>query len=68
MLQSFNNCSVCHKVAKRQDLKIYHFPNGPRLVCKDCYRNLPPDPHSRMPSPPGPKGRNPTDDIMPPRE
>jgi len=68
VLQSFDHCSICHKVAKREELRVYNFPTGPRLVCKECYRNLPPDPLNRIPRPPGQRKRGPADDIFPPLE
>ena len=63
MLKDVKSCALCGKVAPREELILYHFPEGPKLVCKTCYRQLPPDPANRIK---GPFKRKPGDDIFPP--
>ena len=64
IIKELTSCSLCGKVASRDELIIYHFPEGPKLVCKICYRQLPPDPGKRMRYPG--KERKPSDDLFPP--
>ena len=66
MLKGIDKCSICGKVSPRDELIVYNFPNGPKLVCRKCLSQLPPDPLNRR-LPPGMK-RRPTDDVFPPVE
>ncbi|MEA2070333.1 MAG: hypothetical protein U9O98_03490 [Asgard group archaeon] len=65
MMKDFAKCAVCGKLEEREKMHIYHFPDGPKLVCSDCYKKLPPDPMNRIKTPKGTK-RGPGDDLFPP--
>ncbi|MBD3192368.1 MAG: hypothetical protein GF308_17145 [Candidatus Heimdallarchaeota archaeon] len=63
MMKSFTRCAVCGKVGDRDEMVLYHFPDGPKLVCKKCYKELPPDPADKIITP---DKRKPDDDFFPP--
>ena len=64
MIKSVARCSICGKVADRDELILYNFPKGPQLVCLKCHSQLPRDPRKdRIP-----QKRKPDDDIFPPIE
>jgi recombinational DNA repair protein (RecF pathway) len=64
MFKSIDRCALCGKIDDRDNLILYPFPEGPKLVCKDCYRRLPKKPIEDFVNP---KKRRPNDDIFPPR-
>ena len=65
MFKSVSKCSLCGEMGDRDDMILYHFPDGVRLVCKTCYKQLPPD-VSRIIRRPDGRKRRPNDDIFPP--
>ncbi|MBK5113473.1 MAG: hypothetical protein KGD59_16055 [Candidatus Heimdallarchaeota archaeon] len=65
MIKSIAKCHLCGKTEDRDNMILYNFPNGPRVICKDCFRTLPPDPSRGIPRPDG-KKRKPHEDIFPP--
>jgi len=64
MIKSIARCSICGKVADRDELVLYNFPKGPQLVCLKCHSQLPRDPRKDI----LPQKRKPGDDIFPPME
>jgi len=67
MLKGIARCALCGQTFPRDELTIYNFPTGPRLVCKECLLKLPPD-HSSFIRRPDGKKRQPSDDFFPPVE
>ena len=65
LFKSVSKCSLCGRIGDRDEMVLYNFPTGPRIVCKKCYRDLPPDPTSGIPRP-DKKKRGPHDDLFPP--
>ncbi|MFW9924665.1 MAG: hypothetical protein ACFFDW_15390 [Candidatus Thorarchaeota archaeon] len=64
MYKSISQCTICGEVKDRDQLLIYYFPEGPKLVCKTCYKQLPLSPRDKLPLPFDKK--HPGDDIFPP--
>ncbi|HUT82435.1 MAG TPA: hypothetical protein VMZ29_14635 [Candidatus Bathyarchaeia archaeon] len=65
MFKSISKCSLCGKIGDRDEMVLYNFPNGSRIVCKKCYLELPPDPIKNIPGPKD-KRRPPESDFFPP--
>jgi hypothetical protein len=65
LLKGIAKCSLCGITKAQDELMPYNFPNGKRLVCRDCYQKLPPDPTRIIKRPDG-KKRRPEDDLYPP--
>jgi len=67
VLKGIAKCALCGQTFPRDELIVYHFPTGPKLVCKECLQKLPRDPSRTIKRPNG-KTRRPTDDFFPPVE
>ncbi|NHJ86913.1 MAG: hypothetical protein FK734_15730 [Asgard group archaeon] len=58
MFKAIEKCALCGEVNDRDKMILYHFPQGPKLVCKKCYQSLPTDPYTL--------GKKPIEPIKPP--
>ena len=66
MIKSTARCSVCGQIGDRDEMILYNFPSGPKLVCKRCYRQLPREPGKDIILPDERKRRKPNDEFFPP--